>query len=100
MVRICHPFGFDDHHGLVLDPAFFADLPQVPQENGFVFQYFLKAGVLGVVVEDGVEIPVSEIGVEVPAQVFFCHPLVDLGLLFRCGPVVRPPLAPLGVDPV
>ena len=67
---------------------------------GFVFQDFLKAGVFVVVMQDGVEVPVVKVGVQVPAQVFLRHPLVDLGLLRRCGPMVRSPLDPLGVDPV
>jgi len=46
-----------------------------------------------------VEIPVSKIGVEIPAQVFLCHPFVDLGLPVGCGPVVCLPLYPLGMYP-
>lgn len=40
-----------------------------------------------------------KVGVQVPAQVFFCHPLVDPGLLFRGGPLIGAALDPLGVDP-
>ena len=67
---------------------------------GFVFQDFLKAGVFVVVMQDGVEVPVIKIRVEIPAQVFLRHPLVDLGLLRRCGPMVGASLDPLCVDPV
>ena len=99
-VRVCHPLGFCHHHCLVLDPALTAGFPQVGQKSGLVRQYLRESGVLGVVVQDGVEVPVIKIRVEIPAQVFLRHPFVDLGLLLRCGPMVRSPLDPLGVDPV
>ena len=56
-VRVCHPLGFYHHHCLVLDPALTAGFPQVGQKSGLVRQYLRESGVLGVVVQDGVEVP-------------------------------------------
>ena len=62
-VRVCHALGFNHHHRLVLDPALFANLPQVGQKGGLVRQYLRESGVLDIVVQDGVEIPVVKVGV-------------------------------------
>ena len=69
-----------------------------------MFQYFLKAGVLGVVVEDGVEIPVSELALS-PSAVFSATPRSFLIFLAPCFFDVGPPWffgplwTPFGVSP-
>ena len=98
-VWVGHALGFDHHHGLVLDPALSAGFPKVGQESGLVGQDFLKGRVLVVVVEDGVEIPVVKVPIQIPAQVFLRHPLVDPGLPLRGGPLIGSALDPLGVNP-
>lgn len=45
------------------------------------------------------EIPVVKVPIQIPAQVFLRHPLVDPGLPLRGGSLIGSALDPLGVNP-
>ena len=99
VVWVCHALGFCHHNVLERDPTPLADPAQAFQKQLSILYALFKGSPLVVVVQDSMEIPVAEIGVDLPAQSFLRRFLVDPFLL--CGGVadIGAALHSFGVNP-